>query len=184
MGTFGRAMQQAQNQERGRQWAGSNDKGNKQLNGIAVLLDNESPKWGIVGDEYHTASQVDDHVVALIKVLEKHGHHVKKSRENNPNDSGVMRRLYDSRVRLFIEILSLAAEAGMECGWSRKHSDGELCFGGSWVIGWVTLPNGKQVRYHMEDTRTLPPMLEKETGSTWNGKEETLAALDDLCSGF
>ena len=182
MGIFGRAMQQAQNAERGKQLAGSNDKSDKQLNGISVLLDNEAMKWASVGDEYHTAQHVDDHVVALINVLEKHGYQIKTSRENNPSDRGVMSRLYDARVRLFIELVRVASDAGMECGWSRKHNDGELCFGGGWVIGWVAMPNGKQARYHMEDTRPLPPMLEKEIGSPWNGKEETLDALLSLAA--
>lgn len=92
--------------------------------------------------------------------------------------------LYDHRIMLFLALMRMAADAGLECGWSRKHDDGELCFGGGWVIGWVTLPNGKQVRYHMEDTRPLPPMLEKDLGSSWNGKEETLEALADLSSVF
>ena len=88
--------------------------------------------------------------------------------------------LYDHRIMLFLALMRLAADAGMECGWSRKHSDGALCFGGDWVIGWVTLPSGKQVRYHMEDTRPLPPDLEKEIGSQWNGKEETIEALSEF----
>jgi len=85
--------------------------------------------------------------------------------------------LYDHRIMLFLALMRMAADAGMDCGWSRKHDDGELCFGGGWVIGWITVPSGKQARYHMEDTRPLPPALEKETGSPWNGKEETIEAL-------
>ena len=88
--------------------------------------------------------------------------------------------LYDHRIMLFLALMKAASDAGLECGWSRKHDDGELCFGGGWVIGWIVAPSGLEVRYHMEDTRPLPPALEHERGTPWNGVNETLPALDEL----
>jgi hypothetical protein len=90
--------------------------------------------------------------------------------------------LYDHRIMLFLAMMNMANSAGLECGWSKRHDDGELCFGGGWVIGWITAQNGKQVRYHMEDTRPLPPLLEKAIAPKWNGVEETLDALGFLAS--
>ena len=102
--------------------------------------------------------------------------------QNMSDGYHTFKELYDHRIMLFLALMRMAADAGLECGWSRKHSDGELCFGGGWVIGWVAMPNGKQARYHMEDTRPLPPMLEKPLGLPWNGKEETLDALLSLAT--
>ena len=91
--------------------------------------------------------------------------------------------LYDHRIMLFLALMKAASDAGLECGWSRRHDDGELCFGGGWVIGWITTPAGLQARYHMEDSRPLPPSLERPLGSPWNGQEETLTALAELMGG-
>lgn len=88
--------------------------------------------------------------------------------------------LYDHRIMLFIALMRMASEAGLECGWSRNHDDGQPCFGGGWAIGWITAPSGKQARYHMELARPLPAHLERATGSSWNGKEETIEALAEL----
>ena len=88
--------------------------------------------------------------------------------------------LYNHRIHNFLAVMGMASASGLECGWSRKHDDGESCFGGGWVIAWVTAPSGLQARYHMEDTRPLPPSLEREIGAPWNGQEETLEALAEL----
>ena len=48
--------------------------------------------------------------------------------------------LYDHRIMLFLALMKAASDAGLECGWSRRHDDGELCFGGGWVIGWINCP--------------------------------------------
>ena len=100
--------------------------------------------------------------------------------ENVSDGFHTFKELYDHRIMLFLALMQMSANAGLECGWSRRHSDGELCFGGGWVIGWITAPSGKQARYHMEDFRPLMLGLEKNFGSPWNGKEETLDALSEL----
>lgn len=92
--------------------------------------------------------------------------------------------LYDHRISLFIALMSMASARGLDCGWSRNHSDGLPCFGGGWVIGWITTPSGRQARYHMEDSRPLLPGLERPVGSPWNGIEETLDALAELARTF
>ena len=88
--------------------------------------------------------------------------------------------LYDHRIANFLAVMSLAHAAGFECGWSRKHSDGELCFGGGWVIAWVISRSGLKAVYHMEDSRPLPASLERDLGDPWNGKEETMDALSEI----
>ena len=88
--------------------------------------------------------------------------------------------LYEHRINNFLALIHLAHLAGMDCGWSRRHDDGELCFGGGWVIAWITTPSGLQARYHMEDNRPLPAELEQRLGSPWNGREETIDALAEL----
>ena len=90
--------------------------------------------------------------------------------------------LYDHRILAFMAAMKLAHNAAMDCGWSKKHDDGELCFGGGWVVAWITAPSGLQARYHMEETRPLPLSLERPLGSPWNGKEETLEALAEIAS--
>ena len=89
--------------------------------------------------------------------------------------------LYKHRVALFIILIKIAHEKGWECGFSKNHlkydvmltykqgdelniDDYEACFGGGWLIGWIVLPNGDQVRYHFSEDQAekLPATLEKE----------------------
>jgi hypothetical protein len=94
-------------------------------------------------------------------------------------------QLYDHRVTLMGALMSVVhGQPGFDVGWSLRHDDGELCFGGGWLIAWIHLPNGKQIRYHMADSVPLPKMLEKEVGSEWNGVEETLEGLKELMDMF
>lgn len=88
--------------------------------------------------------------------------------------------LYNHRIYNFIAVMNLCSKLGLDCGWSKKHSDGELCFGGGWVICWITTPTGLQARYHMEDFRHLPKHLERPLGSKWNGEHETIEALAEI----
>jgi hypothetical protein len=84
--------------------------------------------------------------------------------------------LYDHRI----SAMAMAEKIGLEVGSSRKHDDGNLCFGGGWVIAWITAPSGKQARYHMEEFRPLRPDLERPLGSPWNGKLATLQEIAGL----
>ena len=90
--------------------------------------------------------------------------------------------LYDHRILNFIALMNIADKQGLKCGWSDRHDDGELCFGGGWVIAWIVAPSGKQARYHMEANRPLPTRLKKDVGLKWNGNEETLETLQELAT--
>ena len=88
--------------------------------------------------------------------------------------------LYAHRIANFLALMAMADRTGLDVGWSRNHADGNPCFGGGWVIAWITAPSGKQARYHMEDTRSLQLHLEQPLGSPWNEKEETIDALREI----
>lgn len=66
--------------------------------------------------------------------------------------------LYSHRIALFIALckqrVELYAEHGSEAEvWrSRKHSDGELAFGGSWFVLGIGKEPGKQITYHLPMT--------------------------------
>lgn len=124
-------------------------------------------------DDYHSAEELNNHNTAIAGAL------------GVKTEAGgyLLDELYTSRITGFIELMMKASESGLETGWSKKHDDGEPCFGGGWIISWITAPSGKQARYHMEDTRNLPLELEREVGSPWNGQEETLDALKELKLG-
>jgi hypothetical protein len=96
------------------------------------------------------------------------------------DDYHTMQDLYHHRSMLTLALLNMAKLRGLEVGWSRRHSDGELCFGGGWVLVWLTTPSGLQMRYHMKDTYALFADSERDAAPVWNGDEETLHALAEL----
>ena len=92
--------------------------------------------------------------------------------------------LYEHRVKLMMVLMAVVhGQPGFDVGWSLRHEDGELCFGGGWVA-WILLPNGKQIRYHIADSVPLPKNLEKEVGAKWNKRDETLEGLKELMVMF
>jgi hypothetical protein len=91
--------------------------------------------------------------------------------------------LYDHRTQLFLALMVMCKNMGMVAGWSERHSDGELCFGGGRLLAWIVTPSGQEVRYHIPDTpevRSSLSYLEHPVGREWNGKEETLPGLASL----
>ena len=69
---------------------------------------------------------------------------------------------------------------------SRKHSDGELCFGGSWFVVYIITPFGQiSNHYHMEnwDYFDIP---EREMAEEWDGHspEDVLVRLKKFNSPF
>lgn len=69
---------------------------------------------------------------------------------------------------------------------SRKHSDGELCFGGSWFVVYIITPFGQiSNHYHMEnwDYFDIP---ERELAEEWDGHnpEDVLYRLKKFNSSF
>lgn len=67
--------------------------------------------------------------------------------------------LYDHRITLFIalcqflrrqEIVTFPSPKGLSLVWrSKKHSDGELAFGGSWFVLGIGQEKGQQITYHL-----------------------------------
>lgn len=70
--------------------------------------------------------------------------------------------LYDHRITLFIALCkmhnyqplrcSIDGKTEIDCSlpWkSKKHSDGELCFGGKWFIAGLWRTKGRQITYHL-----------------------------------
>lgn len=74
--------------------------------------------------------------------------------------------LYRQRCVLFAALV----KAYKDKAWkSRRHSDGELCFGGGWFIVGIETPEG-QYTYHYEDNDwDLFECAEVETAPEWDG---------------
>lgn len=74
--------------------------------------------------------------------------------------------LYRQRCVLFAALV----KAYKDKAWkSRRHSDGELCFGGGWFIVGIETPEG-QYTYHYEDKDwNLFECEEVETAPEWDG---------------
>lgn len=77
--------------------------------------------------------------------------------------------LYYQRCVLFAVI----CKAFNNRAWkSRKHSDGESCFGGGWFVVGVDTPNG-QYTYHYEDKYwDMFKCKELEIAPEWDGHTE------------
>lgn len=78
--------------------------------------------------------------------------------------------LYEHRMWLTIHaVQAWRWWSGFEAVKSRKHADGELCFGGGWFIVMVKLPAG-WISYHYEDKHwDLFPVPEVELPPEYDG---------------
>lgn len=80
-----------------------------------------------------------------------------------------MDELYDHRITLFI---ALARSLRAHKVWrSKRHSDGELAFGGTWFVLGIGVEAGKQITYHIpierwEETNFA---FTVETAPEWDG---------------
>lgn len=63
--------------------------------------------------------------------------------------------LYDHRITLYIALCKQYARDRFEdTVWrSKKHSDGELAFGGTWFVLGIGMEKGKQITYHLPIAR-------------------------------
>lgn len=52
---------------------------------------------------------------------------------------------------------------------SRKHSDGEMCFGGDWFIVMAELPTGQISNHYRVEEWNLFDIPEKEKANEWDG---------------
>ena len=84
--------------------------------------------------------------------------------------------LYDHRITLFIALCRAIEKQeeynnGIEIWRSKKHSDGELAFGGTWFVLGINKEEGKQITYHLpilkwEETNFAETL---ETAPEWDG---------------
>ena len=81
--------------------------------------------------------------------------------------------LYDHRITLYIALCRvLAKDAGHNGVWrSKKHSDGELAFGGTWFVLGIGKEAGKQITYHLPIERWDETAFAKtlERALKWDG---------------
>jgi hypothetical protein len=79
--------------------------------------------------------------------------------------------LYEHRHALVLCLM----KAKPKCFWfSRRHNDGELCFGGDeWFIVGGTLPGGEPITYHLParlwKTAQATGAAEQKVGDPWDG---------------
>lgn len=68
---------------------------------------------------------------------------------------------------------------------SKRHSDGELCFGGGWFVVTVDLPTGQISNHYEEKYWDLFKVLEVEKAPEWDGHSPKQAAdrLEKYVSG-
>lgn len=94
--------------------------------------------------------------------------------------------LYDHRIALYIALCRLLSEnvTAFEVWRSRKHSDGELAFGGTWFVLGVGKEKGKQITYHLpierwEDTK-FAETLEKAPEWDFHSSDDALKRLEEF----
>lgn len=74
--------------------------------------------------------------------------------------------LYHQRLILFA---ALCNTYDKEAWKSRRHSDGELCFGGDWFIVGIDTPDGQYTYHYKDEYWDLFHIKEFETGREWDG---------------
>lgn len=68
---------------------------------------------------------------------------------------------------------------------SRKHSDGEDCFGGGWFIVSITLPTGQVSNHYPDEYWDFFRIDSRKKASKWDGHtpEEAAQRLEDYIMG-
>lgn len=93
--------------------------------------------------------------------------------------------LYDHRVTIFIALCRMAQECGKEVWRSKRHSDGELCFGtGTQYVLGIGKDEGEQITYHVTMKRwdETNDIQELDKAPTFDGhtSKDVLDRLKDL----
>ena len=102
--------------------------------------------------------------------------------QSNPRDEcHTMAELYHYRMlynALALYGLSSQARSGaLNCGRSRRHHDGELCFNGEYFIVWVELLTGMVTNhYKIEDEKYFLFLEGYEKAPEWDGHTPAEAA--------
>lgn len=78
-------------------------------------------------------------------------------------------QLYYQRMILF----AVLVKQNKERAWkSKRHNDGELCFGGGWFIVGIDTPEGSYTYHYEEKDFDLFDCVELELGREWDGHTE------------
>jgi hypothetical protein len=87
--------------------------------------------------------------------------------------------LYDQRLFLFAALVNTYTDHSWK---SRRHFDGEECFGGDWFIVGVTTPRGDYT-YHYENKHwDMFKCKELETAPQWDGHtDKDVSRVLSLC---
>lgn len=95
--------------------------------------------------------------------------------------------LYNHRHSLVLALMSQCPE---NFWYSRRHSDGELCFGsGDWFIVGATLPEAGQISYHLPielwGLASGTGAMRRYKGEPWDGhtSEDVVNRLREWASG-
>ncbi len=69
---------------------------------------------------------------------------------------------------------------------SRKHADGEDCFGGGWFIVMVELPTGQVSNHYEEKYWDLFKIPEKEKANEWDGHtpQQAFERMNDYIKNY
>lgn len=77
--------------------------------------------------------------------------------------------LYYQRMMLFAALVKLNKERSWK---SKRHSDGELCFGGGWFVVGIDTPEGSYTYHYEEKYYDMFDCKELPTGKEWDGHTE------------
>jgi len=77
--------------------------------------------------------------------------------------------LYYQRMMLFVALVKLNKERSWK---SKKHSDGEPCFGGGWFVVGIDTPEGSYTYHYEEKYYDMFDCKELPTGKEWDGHTE------------
>ena len=87
--------------------------------------------------------------------------------------------LYYQRAILFATIVNTYKELAWK---SKKHEDGQFCFGGGWFIVGIDTPNGSYTYHYEMEYWDLFDCKEKKKAPKWDGHtpEQAIARISQL----
>ena len=102
--------------------------------------------------------------------------------------------LYEHRVALYIAVAGIIKRQENACGYiptgesfvwkSKRHSDGELAFGGTWFVLGIGKEKGNQITYHLPiekwDETDFAETLEKAPEFDGHTSDDVLERLKSL----
>lgn len=97
--------------------------------------------------------------------------------ENTSDGHHTFKELYDYRLLYNAALFNeWAARGAYGVHKARRHSDGELCFGGGWFIVVAQLPTGQISNHYPDEAWDLFRIPGRERGAVWDGHTPAVAA--------